>query len=143
MKTLEDLRDFINNNEDWNLKVNEAIEANGFIDEAGDTYWICSIGTRRLQFNASMEAEIVDIPRYLVRYLDPTEVADIEDFDTLEEAKAFINKLVSGKERYNHHDNASGCTHFWYEICDRETRTADNRCGDTIWGGEEHSFYVK
>ena len=61
MKTLEELRDFINSNEDWNLNANKAIEENGWIDECGTEYGICNDGKRRLQFSSNMEAEIVDM----------------------------------------------------------------------------------
>ena len=59
MKTLEELRDFINNHEDWSLTVNDIIESNGWIDDCGDTYGICHESNRKLQFNSNMEAEIV------------------------------------------------------------------------------------
>lgn len=59
MKTLEELRDFINNHEDWSLTVNDIIESNGWIDDCGDTYGICHENNRRLQFNSNIEAEIV------------------------------------------------------------------------------------
>lgn len=59
MKTLEELRDFINNHEDWSLTVNDIIESNGWIDDCGDTYGICHESNRKLQFNSNMEAEII------------------------------------------------------------------------------------
>lgn len=59
MKTLEELRDFINDHEDWSLTVNDIIESNGWIDDCGDTYGICHDEKRKLEFNSNMEAEIV------------------------------------------------------------------------------------
>jgi len=59
MKTLEELRDYINSHENWELIVNEIIEQNGWIDDCGETYGICHDEKRKLQFNSNMEAEIV------------------------------------------------------------------------------------
>lgn len=61
MKTLEELRDYINANEDWQIEVNEIIEQNGWTDDTGETFGICNDGKRRLQFNENMIAEILDI----------------------------------------------------------------------------------
>lgn len=59
MKTLEELRDYINSNEDWMMEVNEVISANGWTDETGEQYGICNDGENRLQFDSYMNAEIV------------------------------------------------------------------------------------
>lgn len=59
INTLEELRDFINTQENWSLTVNDIIESNGWIDDCGDTYGICHESNRKLQFNSNMEAEIV------------------------------------------------------------------------------------
>lgn len=48
MNTLEKLRDFINSHEDWELEANKAIEENGWNDETGEDYGICSDQTHRL-----------------------------------------------------------------------------------------------
>ena len=60
MKTLEEIRDFINENEDWDLAVSEAIKENGFIDERHEDYGICSHNWRKLVFNSMLYAEILD-----------------------------------------------------------------------------------
>ena len=52
MNTLEKLRDFINSHEDWELEANKAIEENGWNDEIGEDYGICSDQTHRLAFEA-------------------------------------------------------------------------------------------
>lgn len=44
MKTLEELRDYINANEDWMPEVNEVIRSNGWIDETDEKYGICNDG---------------------------------------------------------------------------------------------------
>ena len=36
MNTLEELRDYINSHEDWELTVNNVIEYNGWEDETGE-----------------------------------------------------------------------------------------------------------
>ena len=61
MKTLEELRDFINSNDDWNWRVTDIISENNWIDETGSDYGICNDGKRRLQFDSNMEADIVDM----------------------------------------------------------------------------------
>ena len=61
MKTLEELCEFINSNEDWNLRVNDIISENNWIDETDSDYGICNDGKRRLQFSSNMEAEIVEL----------------------------------------------------------------------------------
>lgn len=59
MNTLEKLRDFINSHEDWELEANKAIEENGWNDETGEDYGICSDQTHRLAFDGNMVAHIV------------------------------------------------------------------------------------
>ena len=59
MNTLEKLRDFINSHEDWELEANKAIEENGWNDEIGEDYGICSDQTHRLAFDGNMVAHIV------------------------------------------------------------------------------------
>ena len=86
MKTLEDLRDFINENEDWNLQVNEVIEANEWDDEAGTDYGICNDGTRRLQFNSDMEAEIVDI-KPTARVMIGKKIAELREAEGLSQSQ--------------------------------------------------------
>lgn len=64
MKTLEELKDYINSHEEWDLTVNKIIELNGWTDETGDEYGICNDGSRRLYltFNdGKLVAEIKDM----------------------------------------------------------------------------------
>lgn len=61
MNTLEELRDYINANEDWQIEVNEIIAQNGWTDDTGEAFGICNDGKRRLQFDENMIAEILDI----------------------------------------------------------------------------------
>lgn len=61
MHTLEELRDFINSNEDWELTTNKIIELNGWTDETGDNYGICNDGNRRLYLTVSNGVLVADI----------------------------------------------------------------------------------
>ena len=58
--TLYDLRDYINNNEDWDLAINDIIERNGWHDDTGEEYGICSTDSHRLRFNDNMIAEVIE-----------------------------------------------------------------------------------
>lgn len=61
MTTLEELRDFINENEDWNLEVSNIIAKNGWTDETGDAWGVCSDGKRRIILDDNATAEIINI----------------------------------------------------------------------------------
>ena len=61
MHTLEELRDFINSNEDWELTTNKIIELNGWTDETGDNSGICNDGNRRLYLTVSNGVLVADI----------------------------------------------------------------------------------
>ena len=61
MHTLEELRDFINSNEDWELTANKIIEQNGWVDETGNDYGICNDGNRRLYLTVSNGVLVADI----------------------------------------------------------------------------------
>lgn len=61
MTTLEELRDFINDNEDWNLEVSNIIEKNGWTDETSETWGVCSDGKRRIILDDNATAEIINI----------------------------------------------------------------------------------
>lgn len=65
MKTLEELRDYINSHEEWDLIVNNIIELNGWVDETSEEYGICNDGQRRLSFYVDKDnkliADITDI----------------------------------------------------------------------------------
>lgn len=56
--TLEQLRDYINEHDDWKLEVSDIIEKNGWVDETGEDYGICSDGKRCLLFDDEMNADI-------------------------------------------------------------------------------------
>lgn len=61
MKTLEELRDYINSHEEWDLIANKIIELNGWTDETGDEYGICNDGSRRLYLTFSDGELVADI----------------------------------------------------------------------------------
>lgn len=64
MSTLEDVRDYINTHDDWEMVVNRVIEQNGWHDDTGDEYGICNDGIRKLCFiieNGELVADIIDI----------------------------------------------------------------------------------
>lgn len=59
IKTLEELKDFINSNEDWEIEANDIIEQNGWKDNTGLEYGICEDANgRTLEFDYNMEAYI-------------------------------------------------------------------------------------
>ncbi len=59
--TLEELAQYINSNEDWQLETNDIISRNGWIDETGEEYGICSNGIAKAVFNEQGEAEVINI----------------------------------------------------------------------------------
>ena len=61
MHTLEELRAFLNSNEDWEFTTNKIIELNGWTDETGDNYGICNDGNRRLYLTVSNGVLVADI----------------------------------------------------------------------------------
>lgn len=61
IKTLEELKDYINSHEDWMVEVNDVIEHNGWIDETGISVGICNDGKKRLIFDSEMKAIIIDM----------------------------------------------------------------------------------
>lgn len=64
MSTLEEVRDYINTHQEWELVVNRLIELNGWHDDTGDEYGICNDGKRKLYFvfeNGELVADIMDI----------------------------------------------------------------------------------
>lgn len=61
IKTLGQLQEFINQNEDWMLETNDVIEANGWVDETGTPFGICNDGKQRLLFNDDMKAVVVEM----------------------------------------------------------------------------------
>lgn len=63
MNTLEELRDYINEHDEWQLKANQIIERNEWNDETGDTWGICSDGERRLIMTDDGTADIIYIEK--------------------------------------------------------------------------------
>lgn len=64
MNTLEEVRDYINSHEDWELVVNRIIEQNGWHDDTGEQYGICNDGKRKLCFimeGGELVADIMDM----------------------------------------------------------------------------------
>lgn len=64
MSTLEDVRDYINTHDDWEMVVNRVIEQNGWHDDTGDAYGICNDGIRKLCFimnNGELVADIINM----------------------------------------------------------------------------------
>lgn len=61
IKTLEELKEYINSHEDWMVEVNDVIENNGWIDETGISVGICNDGKKRLIFDSEMKAVIIDM----------------------------------------------------------------------------------
>ena len=61
IKTLQQLADYINENEDWQLATSDIIEQNGWHDETGETYGVCSHGNEKVVFNERAQAEVITI----------------------------------------------------------------------------------
>ena len=59
VKTLSELVEFINSNEDYNLEVTDIIERNGWNDEQGETYGVCSYNNDKVVINEQGEAEVI------------------------------------------------------------------------------------
>lgn len=60
MKRLEDLVELINNSDEWSLEANRMIEENGWIDNTGETYGVCSDGPRKVVLNEDGKASIIE-----------------------------------------------------------------------------------
>lgn len=56
--TMQQLAVLVDSFNEWKISFNEVIKANGWIDETGEEYGICSNGKQRLQFNANGVTEI-------------------------------------------------------------------------------------
>ena len=50
----------INEAEEWKLEFNDIIRQNGWIDETGEDYGICSNGTQRLIFDSDANAILIN-----------------------------------------------------------------------------------
>jgi len=59
VKTLAQLVDYINSCDDWSLEVNDIIERNGWEDNTGDAYGVCSDGSSKVVLNEQGEAELI------------------------------------------------------------------------------------
>lgn len=54
--TLQEFAEIINSADEWRLEFNDIIEQNGWVDETGNEFGICSNGEQRLVFNEAAEA---------------------------------------------------------------------------------------
>lgn len=59
IKTFEDFADVINAENDWLPEFDEIIRNNGWIDQTGDEFGICSDGYDKLEFDCNGKAIIV------------------------------------------------------------------------------------
>lgn len=57
--TLQQFCELINSQDEWKLSNNDIISENGWNDETGTSYGICSDATFSLRFNERGEAEVV------------------------------------------------------------------------------------
>lgn len=58
--TLDELAEFINSAEEWPLEAFDIIEQNGWNDETGETYGVCSDDTRRIILSDDGQAVVID-----------------------------------------------------------------------------------
>ena len=59
IKTLDEFANIINEADEWKAEFNEIINANGWEDQTGEQWGICSDGKERLVFNDEAQAVIV------------------------------------------------------------------------------------
>jgi len=59
VKTLNQLVEFINEREDWSLEVSNIIANNGWHDETGSVYGVCSDGKQKVAINEQGQAEVI------------------------------------------------------------------------------------
>lgn len=59
VNTLEEFRDYINSNDDWNSSMDRIIEDNGWIDETGEKFGICNDGLHRLYFHSDKNDKLI------------------------------------------------------------------------------------
>lgn len=73
--------------------------------------------------------------KFIVTDCDNLQSIDITSFDTIEEAKDYIEKQLEFYEPVDPRDSdlESGSHHHWFEIYDGETRTNDDRWGDCLF----------
>ena len=61
IQTMDELADFINANNDWDLVVGDIIEYNGWHDETHEDWGVCSDDTQRVSLNEDGKAVVTDI----------------------------------------------------------------------------------
>lgn len=59
--SMQEFAELINSAEEWKLDFNEIIQQNGWIDETGEDYGICSNGTQRLFFDSDANATLINL----------------------------------------------------------------------------------
>ena len=60
INTLEQLAEYINNNSDWPLDVEDIIKRNGWISDCGEAFGVChDANGNRVVFNEQGEAEVI------------------------------------------------------------------------------------
>lgn len=57
---LSELADYINEHEDWELAVSDIIARNGWDDETGETYGVCSHDWKKVVINDEGKAEVIE-----------------------------------------------------------------------------------
>lgn len=60
VNTLEEFAELINSEDEWKQEFNEIIEQNGWADETGTEWGICSDENERIIFNEKGWAEVID-----------------------------------------------------------------------------------
>ena len=61
INVLEELAQYINDNEDWQLDVADIISRNGWNDETGETYGVCSNDYAKIVLNEQGTAEVISL----------------------------------------------------------------------------------
>jgi hypothetical protein len=59
MKTLQELADLINSADEWKTEFNEIIEQNGWNDETGEEWGVCSNDTERVIYGEDGQAVVI------------------------------------------------------------------------------------
>lgn len=63
VESVEDLAEYINEHEDWDLKVSEVIERNGWKDETDEQYGVCydEYEEKRVVLDENGKAQVIDV----------------------------------------------------------------------------------
>ena len=61
IKTLQQLADYINAHDEWQMATSDIIERNGWHYETGETYGVCSHGNEKVVKNENGQAEVIAI----------------------------------------------------------------------------------